>query len=150
MFKFLEQPSQRPFRSWVRCTVLLQRSSIDRVPKIFVKLVKVNLKDAACLGKLIGEGFPVFVERKNALLKLSGACCLVESVVSQEVGLIFDKLTEVIEVVTNLLSEPCYRVEERDSKSIFSHKEGVPTFSKIRRQRLIRSGVRPCPKELEI
>ena len=89
IFKFLEQPSQRPFRSWVRYAVLLQRSSIDRVPKFFVKPVKVNLKDAACLGKLIGEGFPVFVERENALLKLTWACCLVESVVFQEAGVIF-------------------------------------------------------------
>ena len=88
MSKFLEQPLQRPFRSWVRCAVLLQCSSIDRVPKVFVKLVKVNLKDAACLGKLIGEGFLGFVERENALLKLTGACCLVESVVSQEAGVI--------------------------------------------------------------
>ena len=69
--------------------MLLQRLSIDRVAKFFVKLVKVNLKDAACLGKLIGEGFLVFVERENALLKLTGACCLVESVLSQETGGIF-------------------------------------------------------------
>ena len=80
IFKFLEQPSQCPFRSWVRCAVLLQHSSINRVPKSLIMLVKVNLKDAACLGKLIGEGFLIFVERKDALLSLTAACCLVESV----------------------------------------------------------------------
>ena len=124
--------------------MLLQHSSINRVPKILVKLVKVNLKDAACLGELIGEGFLAFVERENALLKLTEACCLVESVLSQEPESSFDKLTEAIEVINQLAFKA--KLERRcsgNSRAFSFHKEGVPRYSKIRRQRLIRSGVRP-------
>ena len=64
--------------------MFLQHWSIDFVLKDFPTLVKVNLKDATCLGNLDGERFLAFVEGENALLGPAAACCLVESVLFQD------------------------------------------------------------------
>lgn len=43
-------------------------------------LIKVNFKNAACLGELNRERLVAFVQGKDTLLRPAGACCLVGSV----------------------------------------------------------------------
>ena len=60
-------------------------------------LIKINLKDATCVGDLNGEWFLASVEGENALLRLAAACCLVESVSILKAEISCRKLTEAIE-----------------------------------------------------
>ena len=71
--------------------MFLEHSSTDFVLKGFPVLVKINLKDAACLGDLNGERFLAFVEGENALLNPAAACCLVESVSILKAGRFWSK-----------------------------------------------------------
>ena len=45
-------------------------------------LIKINFKDAACLGNLKPERFLTFVEGEDTLLRLAAACYLVKSVIT--------------------------------------------------------------------
>ena len=80
ILQFLEQPSQCPFRSWVKCCILPLHLSVNKFVEGIPVLIKVNFKNAACLGELNRERFVAFVKGKNTLLRPAAACCLVGSV----------------------------------------------------------------------
>ena len=80
-------------------------------------LIKVYLKDAARLRDLNGERFLAFVEGENALLRPAAACRLVESVFGPtKLEISGQRLTEVIEAVSQLISERKWKKRHSESE----------------------------------
>lgn len=71
-------------------------------------LIKINLKDAACMDDLKGERFLAFVEVENALLRPAAACCLVESVSILRAEVFCRGHTEAIEANSQFIIERKY------------------------------------------